>query len=57
MRKGWAAAQQDCQKGASLISASSANLAKDAHRGRNGTSCPAMTDLRFCGGSHRPTPP
>ena len=33
------------------------NLAKDAHRGRNGTSCPAMTPLRFCGGSHRPHAP
>ena len=32
---------------ASVFSASSAILAKDAHRGRNGTSCPAMTPLRF----------
>ena len=23
------------------------NLTKDAHRGRNGTSCPAMTPLRL----------
>ena len=42
-----AAAPQDCQEGASLISASSANLTKDAHRGRHGTSCPAMPPLRL----------
>ena len=33
------------------------NLAKDAHRGRHGTSCPAMTPLRFCRGSRRPCTP
>ena len=33
------------------------NLAKDAHRGRHGTSCPAMPPLRLCRGSRRPCTP
>ena len=41
---------------ASVFSASSANLAKIAHRGRYGTACPAMTTLRLWG-SHRPHTP
>jgi hypothetical protein len=32
------------------------NLAKDAHRGRHGTSCPAMPPLRFVGACIAPTP-
>ena len=42
---------------ASVFSASSANLAKIAHRGRNGTSCPAMTTLRLCRGLRCPCTP
>ena len=33
------------------------NLAKDAHRGRYGTLCPAMPPLRFMGARIAPTPP
>ena len=43
-------------QGAKRLS-SSANLAKDAHHGRKGTSCPAMTPLRFCGGLTSPPHP
>ena len=53
----WAAPPQHCQKGASLFSASSANLAKDAYRGRHGTACPAMPPLRFLQGLTPPLHP
>ena len=43
-------------EGCFAISASSANLAKDAHRGRHGTSCPAMPPLRLAGARIAPAP-